>query len=86
MYEKVKHLRVLVNERAGVVDLVVDDHVQILLARVGRDLSESKFLRHNAGVWGVIREIRVLLACREKSGMAEESRWSGVRRRQMIES
>jgi hypothetical protein len=48
--EEVRHLRVLVHEGAGVVDVIMDDQVDILLGRVLRDLGESKFLRHDARV------------------------------------
>lgn len=43
----------LVNKRRTVVDLVVDDHVQVLLGGVGGDLLESEFLffGHYAGGW-----------------------------------
>lgn len=41
----------LVNKRRTVVDLVVDDHVQVLLGGVGGDLLEGEFLffGHYAG-------------------------------------
>lgn len=41
----------LIDEAAGVVDLVVDDHVQVLLGVVARDLLEGEFLvgRHDGG-------------------------------------
>lgn len=37
----------LVNEAGGVVDLIVDDHVDILLSVVLRNLGESKFFGHD---------------------------------------
>lgn len=43
-----RHLRVLVNEAGGIVDLIVDDQEDILLGVVLRNLGESKFLRHDA--------------------------------------
>ena len=43
---KIANLRMLINEAAGIVDLVVNDHVQILLPRMRRDLGVSEFLRH----------------------------------------
>ena len=48
-----ENVRVLVNKRRTVVDLVVDDHVQVLLGGVGGDLLESEFLffGHYAGGW-----------------------------------
>lgn len=36
----------LINEAADVVDLIVNDHVQILLGGVRRNLGESELLRH----------------------------------------
>lgn len=44
-----ENIRVLIDEAADVVDLVVDDHVQVLLGVVGRDLLEGEFLvgRHD---------------------------------------
>ena len=60
---KLKHLRVLVHESRGVVDLIVDDQVEILLVRVLRDLGESKFLRHDAvSVEGLSTDWAVLLS------------------------
>ena len=38
------HVRVLVNEAGAVVDLVVNDHVQVLLGVVGGNLLEGEFL------------------------------------------
>jgi hypothetical protein len=42
---------VLIDEAAAVVDLVVDDHVQVLLGVVAGDLLEGEFLvgRHDGG-------------------------------------
>lgn len=37
-------VRVLINEAADIVDLVVDDHVQVLLGVVRGDLLEGEFL------------------------------------------
>lgn len=44
-------VRVLINEAGAVVDLVVNDHVQVLLSVVGSDLLEGEFLgsRHGDG-------------------------------------
>lgn len=48
--ESGRNIRVLVNEAAAVVDLVVDDHVQVLLGVVARDLLEGEFLvGHDGG-------------------------------------
>lgn len=47
------NLRVLVNELADVVDFVVNDHVQVILGVVLRNVRESEFGRHLVGVcWG----------------------------------
>lgn len=44
----------LVNEASAVVDLVVNDHVQVLLGVVGGDLLESEFLGFgHAGQCGI---------------------------------
>lgn len=50
------NLRVLVNELAEVVDLVVDDHVQVILGVVLRNVRESEFGRHLVGLLGVKAE------------------------------
>lgn len=42
-----KHLRVLIDESGGVVDLIVDHQENILLGVVLRNLGESKFLGHD---------------------------------------
>lgn len=44
-------VRVLIDERTTVVDLVMDDHEQVLLGVVSFDLLESEFLglRHGEG-------------------------------------
>jgi hypothetical protein len=39
-------LRMLITEVGTVVDFVVNNHVKILLRRVGGDITESKFFRH----------------------------------------
>lgn len=43
------HIRVLINEAAAIVDLVVDNQVEILLGAVLGDLLQSEFLggRHD---------------------------------------
>lgn len=51
-------VRVLIDEAGAVVDLVVDNHVQVLLGVVGGDLLEGEFLsgRHGDGrkkAWGL---------------------------------
>lgn len=43
-------VRVLVDEAGGVVDLVVNDHVQVLLGGVGGDLLEGELLDIRHGV------------------------------------
>lgn len=50
--EERKDVRVLIDEAGAVVDLVMDNHVQVLLGVVGGDLLESEFLggRHGDGV------------------------------------
>lgn len=50
--EERRDVRVLIDETGAVVDLVVDNHVQVLLGVVGGDLLESEFLcsRHGDGV------------------------------------
>jgi hypothetical protein len=40
---------VLVDERAGIVDLVVHDHVEVLLGGVLGHLGVGEFLRHFGG-------------------------------------
>ena len=54
----------LVNKRRNVVDLVVDDHVEVLLGGVGGDLLEGEFFfGHGGGVVNWRAEIEgVLLA------------------------
>lgn len=42
-----RHLRVLVHERGGVVDLIVDDYEDVLLSRVLCNLGESEFFGHD---------------------------------------
>lgn len=44
-------VRVLIDEAGAVVDLVVDDHVEVLLGVVAGDLLEGEFLglRHDDG-------------------------------------
>lgn len=51
-FQERKDVRVLIDEAGAVVDLVVDNHVQILLGVVGGDLLEGEFLggRHGADV------------------------------------
>ena len=46
------HVRVLINEAGAVVDLVVNDHVQVLLGAVLGHLLEGEFLGvgHNGAV------------------------------------
>lgn len=42
--DRTGNIRVLINERGDIVDLVVNDHVKILLCGVGRNFGESKCL------------------------------------------
>ena len=44
-----RHLRVLINKAGNIVDLVVNDHVEILLGGVCLDIGESELLRHFEG-------------------------------------
>lgn len=44
-------IRVLIDEAAAVVNLVVNDHVQILLGVVGGDLREGELLGRRHGGW-----------------------------------
>lgn len=46
-------LRVLVNKRRAVVDLVVDDEVEVLLGGVLGDLGEGEFFVGHCGLCGV---------------------------------
>lgn len=45
--EEFKNLRVLINEAGCVVDLVVDDHIQVLLTRVFGNFRVGEFFRHD---------------------------------------
>lgn len=49
--EERRDVRVLIDEAGAVVDLVMDNHVQVLLGVVGGDLLEGEFLggRHGDG-------------------------------------
>ena len=47
------NVRVLIDERSAVVDLIVDDHVKILLGVVAGHLLEGEFLVLRHFVWGV---------------------------------
>lgn len=44
-------VRMLIDETAAVVDLVVNDHVQVLLRVVGGDLREGELLGRRHGEW-----------------------------------
>lgn len=50
-----RNVRVLVNEARGIVDLVVDDHVKIILGVVLGDVRVGEFLGagHLCGFWGL---------------------------------
>jgi hypothetical protein len=51
-------LRMLINEAARVVDLVVDHQVKILLARMAGDVGVGEFLRHC--------DCRLFILCRRR--------------------
>lgn len=50
MWGGVANLRVLIDELGRVVDLVVDDHVQVVLGVVLRNILIREFGRHRDGV------------------------------------
>lgn len=56
-----RNIRVLINEAAAVVDLVVDDHVQVLLGVVARDLLEGEFLvGHDGEICNAVAQVSQL--------------------------
>lgn len=58
MMGSVGNVRVLIDERGAVVDLVVDDHVKILLGVVAGHLLEGEFLVLRHLVWGGYEDCR----------------------------
>lgn len=52
----------LINKAGNIVDLVVNDHVKILLGRVCLDIGESELLRHFKGssVYDAIKMICIV--------------------------
>jgi hypothetical protein len=49
-WEGDSYLRVLIDETRGIVDLVMNNHVQVLLGIVFRNVGVGKFFRHD-GRW-----------------------------------
>jgi hypothetical protein len=65
----------LINERADIVDLVVDDHVKIFLGRMRLDLGVCKLFRHCV-------RIRIAVFLLESVAIEESHTISGLDNRQ----
>ena len=75
-----RNLRVLVDELAGIVDLVVDDEVEILLGVVLGNVVVGQFLRHFGGFWaGAIPGAAAVRVKKRSSGRVMEVAGSIVR-------
>ena len=65
----------LIDEARGVVDLVVDDQVEVFLARVLRDFGEAEFFRHGDGLFDESTMWRRFVECVSRTLKCTSRQW-----------